>query len=82
MPDAREIERYFERAMDALAGLTNQIARLASAVELVVLQNFNVGEIQKLSTCKTCGYRLLGPPNSTMTPGTTCPACRTERDDA
>lgn len=71
-----------DKIVVAIDALTNQVARVASTLESLVLFNLNASQHIHLSTSKTCGYRLLGSPNTTMTPGMRCPACLAERSDA
>lgn len=64
---------------ETLKELTYQVSRLAAAVELSVLHDLSVRELDKLETCRCCGFRLMGPRDTALSPGSRCPACREER---
>jgi len=69
MPDERVIERYFERAMEAIFALTHQVARVAWALEARRVDPLGADP----KPCPTCASRLV--------PATwiNCPACGASR---
>jgi hypothetical protein len=66
MPD---MERMMERMLEGLALLTQQVSRLAYAVETNAIMRFDVNEVAKFKTCRACQSRIQG--NSPMN----CLAC-------
>lgn len=57
MPDAREIERWVERGLEALDALTKQVSRAALALETVVLSAMDANALES-TTCPRCGSLL------------------------
>lgn len=57
--DDRVLERYFERAVEAVAALTNQVRRVANAVESQVLQADAGATNKYVDDCGTCGCKIV-----------------------
>lgn len=66
----RDIERWVERGLEAIEGLTHVAKRVAFAVETVVIAGTDENEINK-TPCSTCGCRLV------LVTDTKCNACGT-----
>jgi hypothetical protein len=59
MTDERVIERYFERAMEGLTDLTNQVRRIANALEVNVRMSLPADAAAALKKCTSCGCQLV-----------------------